>query len=295
MSIRSMTGFGRRTVDLSGIEHTIELRAVNHRFLDVRLRVPWALAMHEAALRARVAERLHRGRLDVTVTALGGDTPPARAVRVNWPLAEAVRAAHREMAAKLGVPDGCDTATLAGWPGVLAPASEGDDPDDPAPLLAGLDGALDALIEMRAREGASLAAVVHGHLDAIETHRAALAREAPDQAAAWRARFEKRLHETLSAVGREVDQARVLHEVALFAEKTDVAEELARLASHIAQGRELLSEGAAIGRRFDFICQEMLRETNTVGSKVQAVEMTRRVVELKGELERLREQIQNVE
>ncbi len=296
MSLRSMTGFGRQTIDLGGIEHTVELRAVNHRFLDVRLKVPRALAPHETALRSRIAERLARGRIDVTVSAIGGDAAPPRAVRINWPLAEALRAAHAELAGKLGVPDTCDSAHVGAWPGVLSTVADPTDDDaDPAPLLAGLDAALDRLLEMRRREGDSLAAVIDGLLDAIDTHRVALAADAPGQSAAWQARFEKRLRETLAAVGREADEGRVLHEVAVFAEKTDIAEELARLASHIAQARELLASGEAVGRRLDFVCQELLREANTVGSKVQAVEMTRRVVELKGELERLREQIQNVE
>lgn len=296
MALRSMTGFGRRTIEFAGIEHTIELRAVNHRFLDVRLRLPRGLAPHESAVRTRIGERLERGRIDVTVTALGGDAAPAGAVRVNWPLAEAVRAAHAELAEKLDVPDACDSAIVAAWPGVLTAVADTEgESADAAPLLAGLDAALDGLIAMRRIEGESMAAVIAGHLDAIEVQRAALEAEAPEQSAAWRARFEKRLLETLSAVGREVDEGRLLHEVAVFAEKTDIAEELARLSSHIEQARGLLGGDEAVGRRLDFICQEMLRETNTVGSKVQAVAMTRRVVELKGELERLREQIQNVE
>lgn len=299
MSLRSMTGFGRQTIELGGIEHTVELRAVNHRFLDLRLKLPRGLAPHETALRGRIGERLHRGRVDVTISAVGGEAAPPRAVSINWPLAEAVRAAHAELAGKLGVPDACDSALVGGWPGVMTTVADAaDDAVDAGPLLDGLDAALDALVQMRRREGQNLAAVIEGLLGAIEAHAAALAVDAPGQAEAWQARFEKRLRETLAAVGREADEGRVLHEVAVFAEKTDIAEELARLDSHVAQARGLLEEGAAgeaVGRRLDFICQEMLRETNTVGSKVQAVAMTRRVVELKGELERLREQIQNVE
>lgn len=299
MAIHSMTGFGRRAVDLGGVTHTVEVRAVNHRFLDIKVRLPRGLALHETALRLRVGERLERGRIDLTVTAAGGDAAPPRAVEINWPLADAVRAAHARLAEKLGVPDTCDTAAITAWPGVLVPIAteDADAEGQAAALLDAVDRALDDLLAMRRAEGATLAAVVDGHLAAIEAHRAALLADAPAQAEAWRARFEKRLAETLAAVGREVDEGRLLHEVAAFAEKTDVAEELARLDSHVAQARGLVADGdpEGVGRRLDFICQEMLRETNTVGSKVQAVEMTRRVVDLKAELERLREQIQNVE
>lgn len=298
MSIRSMTGFGREALELSGLAHTIELRAVNHRFLDVKVRLPRAWAQSESAIKSRVAARLQRGRVDVTLSAIGGEQTPVRGVEINWPLAEAVRLAHATLAERLGVADGCDTATLTAWPGVLVPdTTTPDDPAAEARLLAALDAALDALVEMRAREGEALAEVLVGHLTTIDAHRADLAAHAPSQAKAWRGRFEGRLREMVEAAGVELDEGRVLHELAAFAEKTDVTEELARLRSHVEQARGLVEAGHpdGVGRRLDFICQEMLREANTVGSKVHAVEMTRRVVELKAELERLREQTANIE
>ncbi|MCB9542807.1 MAG: YicC family protein [Myxococcales bacterium] len=298
MSIRSMTGFGRESLEIAGLGHTVEIRAVNHRFLDVKIRVPRAWTAIEPAIKAAVSARLQRGRIDVTLSTLGGDTAPANRVEINWPLAEAVRLAHAAIADKLGIPDACDTATLAAWPGVLVAGDAAVDAADAEQrLLAAVERAIDGLVEMRTREGEALAAILDAHLAAIEAHRAVLAREAPEQARAYEKRFEQRLREMLTAVGREVDEGRVLHEVGVFAEKTDVAEELARLGSHVEQARALLTgdPGDGIGRRLDFICQEMLREANTIGSKAQAIEMTRVVVDLKSELERLREQAQNVE
>jgi len=299
MPIFSMTGFGRDTVELAGVTHVVELRAVNHRFLDLRMRLPRTLSSKEALIRGRVGARLTRGRIDLTISAIGTEGAPANGVRVNWPLARAVRDAHRELADRLGVPDDCDSTRVASWPGVLTPVAEdagaGEEID---PILeAALDRALDALVDMRAAEGLALADVLRAHLENIEDHRGAIEADAPAQARAWQARFEKRLKDTLANTGRDVDEGRLLHEVAVFAEKTDVAEELARLTSHLDQARLLVDEGAddGIGRRLDFMCQEMLRETNTIGSKVQAVELTRRVVDVKAELERLREQVQNVE
>lgn len=298
MTIRSMTGFGRESIEIAGLGHTIEIRAVNHRFLDIKIRVPRAWAATEPAIKTAISARLQRGRVDVTLSTLGGDQAPANRVEINWPLAEAVRWAHAALAEKLGVADACDTATLAAWPGLLVAGSAASDAvDGELRLLAALDRALDALVEMRSREGEALAMILTGHLVAIEDHRIALAKDAPEQARGWQRRFEQRLREMLDAVGREVDEGRVLHEVGVFAEKTDVAEELARLGSHVAQAHAMLADDPVegVGRRLDFICQEMLREANTIGSKVQAVEMTRRVVDLKSELERLREQAQNVE
>jgi len=164
-------------------------------------------------------------------------------------------------------------------------------------LLAAVDHALDMVIAMRTEEGAALAETVEGHLAQIEAHRTALSTRAPRQAAAYRNRLETRIREMLKTVDLPADEGRILHEVAVFAEKTDVAEELARLAGHVAHVRTLVAGDTkeGVGRRLDFMCQELNRETNTVGSKAQDMAMTEVVVELKGELERLREQIQNVE
>ncbi|MCA9539330.1 MAG: YicC family protein [Myxococcales bacterium] len=281
-----------------GVRYSAEVRSVNHRYLDIKIRLPRELSAAEGFVRREVEARLARGRVDVNLSAGIGDASPPSHVAVNRKLAAAVRAAHAELAAHFAVPDVCDSSTLAAWPGVIeAVAPEADEAEAAAALGPALGEALDALSAMRAAEGDALSRLLSTHLDAIEKHRAVLLADAPAQATAYRARLESRLREMLDRLGADADPTRVVHEVAVFAERTDVAEELGRLASHLAQARDMLAAPSAegVGRRLDFLCQEMFREANTIGSKVQSVEMVQRVVELKAELERLREQVQNVE
>ncbi len=298
MAIRSMTGFGRAAADLAGVRYAVEIRSVNHRFLDLKTRLPRELSSIEPLVRRRVAARVERGRVDVVVSAVGAGEGGLTDVVLDLPLARRVVEAHRELATALGLPDGLDTGRVGAWPGVLRTVSaELDGAEIEATLGPALDAAVEDLVAMRTVEGVALADTLVGHLDRLEGWRARLAARAPAQAKAYRARLEERLRAILADLDVELDAARVLHEVAVFAERTDVAEELARLDSHLAQARALLDGDAAdgVGRRLDFLCQELLREANTVGSKVQDVELSAAVVELKGELERFREQIQNVE
>ncbi|MCA9545570.1 MAG: YicC family protein, partial [Myxococcales bacterium] len=291
-----MTGFGRATVTLDGASHTIEARSVNHRYLDVKIRLPRALGPLEAVIRRQVAARFQRGRIEINVN--GPDEAAGGALRVNQVLAAQVRALHAELATQQGVPDGLDSVVLAAWPGVVERVATERAVDELETAFGpALDGALDALAAMRAREGQALAAVLAGHLDRLDTGRAALVKAAPGQVAAYRDRLRRRLAEWLAAVDVALDEGRVAHEVALFADKTDVAEELARLQMHLDQTRALLKadDAEAVGRRLDFLCQELLREVNTTGSKVQDPGLTETVVAMKSELERLREQVQNVE
>ncbi len=299
MAIRSMTGFGRGDANLAGVHYAVEVRTVNHRFLDLKTRLPRELSAVEPLIRRRVGERVERGRVDVAVSAVGGGAGAPAQVVLSLDLAREVQTAQVRLAAELGLPSGSLTAAqLLAWPGVLQVV--GADLDAAAVervLGPAIGAALDGLVEMRTAEGSALAGGLGAHLDRVEALRAELCVQAPAQSQAYRLRLEERLRAFLADLDLHLDAQRVLHEVAVFAERTDVAEELARLVSHLAQGRALIagSVGVGVGRRLDFLCQEMLREANTIGSKVQDASMTERVIELKGELERLREQVQNVE
>jgi len=301
-----MTGFGRATVPdpEGGGAWAVEARSVNHRFLDVKLRLPPLLVEAEGAIRAAVTQRMRRGRVELVVLSPHGpsadDAPSGLGVAVNFALAERLVDAHRALAARLGVPISLTTAQLAAHPGVLVPAEDTTAADVlRARLLTGVEAALDALVRARNEEGQALAAELGRRLSAVQGLHAHVAARAPEQAVAYRARLEGRLRELLSALDLTADTGRVLHEVAVFAEKTDVTEELARLEIHLAQAALFVrGEGAdeeGIGRRFDFVCQEMNREANTIGSKVQDVQISSWIIEVKAELERLREQVQNVE
>ncbi len=301
MSIHSMTGFGRAAATVGGFAYAVEIRAVNHRYLDLRIRLPRELASAEAALRARVGARLRRGRIEVGVYEQTGEATGPSRVAVDLGLARAVREAHRAIAESLEILDISDSATIAAHPGVLVPAvpAVGDDQIE-RELGEAMDRALQAAVDMRLHEGAALASELVRLLDRILELQGRLAARAPELSAAYQARLERRIRDLAADAGLELESGRILHEVALFAEKSDVAEELARLSAHVGQARSLLTESSkdereAVGRQLDFLCQEMAREANTVGSKVQDLEMSRVVLDLKAELERLREQVQNVE
>jgi uncharacterized protein (TIGR00255 family) len=298
MALRSMTGFGRAVTTQAGTSFVVEIRAVNHRFLDFKIRLANELGALEADVRAVVSGRLSRGRVSVSVSTDTDEAEGEYRVVLDQALAHEVHRAHRTLAETFGVENGLRAVDLARTHGVLRVETCAVEADEVrAGLLAAVGEAADMVVAMRDAEGTALANTIEAHLERIEALRGALSTRAPRQAAAYRTRLESRLRELLETVDVTADEGRILHEVAVFAEKTDVAEELARLKGHVDHVRTLMADvaGEAVGRRLDFMCQELNREVNTVGSKAQDMAMTEVVVELKGELERLREQIQNVE
>lgn len=299
-AIHSMTGYGRSEATVGDLRYTLELRALNHRYLDLRLKLPKALLHLEHTLRQQLTGALHRGRVELAIQIPGGEAEAPQAVAINEPLVLALAEAHRRIAELTGARHDPSTANFAGVPGVLLPAEPARDEEALLEALtAALAVAVSDLKAMRAREGEALVVELNSRLSRMEATVEHIEGQGPALSEAYRARLEGRLTETLDRLGAQVEPHRVLHEVAVFAEKTDVAEEIARLHSHIAQARDLLKgpgEGdEGVGRRLDFLFQEMNREVNTIGSKIQDVEISPLVVEMKVELERLREQVQNVE
>jgi uncharacterized protein (TIGR00255 family) len=293
-----MTGFGRSSQALAGRDYTVEMRAVNHRYLDVRVKLPKALAMGETIVKELAGGTLERGRVEIAVQGVGFDDSQMTEFVIDTALAEALVRSHRGLAEQLDVPLRLDTRVLTSYPGVLkATTSALDDAEVRSFLQALVTPALEQLVEMRTREGASLAETLVGHLAVLRTHCKTVAEAAPLMAERYRTRLESRIKEMLDGNRVALDEGRILHEVGVFAEKADVEEELARLDAHFEHFERLVDadEGEAVGRRLDFLCQEILRETNTIGSKAQAIELTECVVAMKAELERLREQVQNVE
>jgi uncharacterized protein (TIGR00255 family) len=290
--MRSMTGFGRATCEIEGRRYVVELRSLNHRFLEVKPRLPWADPSLEQRVVQAIRGRLERGVISITVRDEGSATA-ARGAQADLALARSVFRALEEIRESLGLAEPVTLALVAAQPGVL---SVGDPVADPESLWAGLqhgiDGALTALVEARRREGQALAADLRARvatLRRLAEELAAHAKEAPREAARrLHARVERLLSE---AEGVTLDPQRLALEVALLADKSDVSEELTRLAAHLDEVDALLGAEGAIGRRLDFLAQELHREVNTIGSKTQAA----RVIDAKAEVERLREQVQNVE
>jgi len=279
-----MTGFGRGVAEHGGVRATVDVRAVNHRFVDLKLRVPVAPALEEA-MTAKIRGAIERGAITVSLFL----ERPRSAGVVRLEVARAVHAELTALAHELGTAEP-DLALVLAQPGVIAPA-EIIDPD--AAVLAALDGALRQLSEMRIVEGRALTAELTLRLDELARLRGvieALAAGVPDQ-------LQKRLHERLARLLGDgtVDPQRLAQEVAVLADRGDITEELVRLGSHLEQARALVAGRGAAGRRLDFLVQELGRELNTIGSKSQHAEITAAVVEAKAILEKLREQVQNVE
>lgn len=290
--MRSMTGFGRATCEIEGRRYVVELRSLNHRFLEVKPRLPWADPSLEQRVVQAIRARVERGVVSITVRD-EGSAATARGAQADLPLARSVFRALEELRESLGLAEPVTLALVAAQPGVL---TVGDPVTDPEALWSGLargiDAALSALIEARRREGEALAVDLRARVatlrrlgDELGVH----AKEAPREAARrLHARVERLLSES---EGVTLDPQRLALEVALLADKSDVSEELTRLATHLAEVDALLAAEGSIGRRLDFLAQELHREVNTIGSKTQAP----RVIDAKAEVERLREQVQNVE
>lgn len=291
--LRSMTGFGAGRAREADEEITVELRAVNHKFCEVKARLPRELLALEAGLTKKVKQRLARGAVELSVKRTVGPAGE-QLPRVNAELARTYKEVLQAAARDLGLDDTVRLRDVLDRPGVLELAERGVSLEA-AQLAAerALDQALDALLAMREVEGRALFQDLSSRLDTVEALAQEVAALSPRAVEEYREKLTARIAELVQA--ESVDPQRLAQEVALFADRTDVAEESTRLASHLEQFRALLAAKEPSGRKMDFLVQEMHREVNTTGSKSQHKEISSRIVALKAELERIREQVQNVE
>ena len=297
--VKSMTGYGRGEETAQGTTVTVELRAVNNRYLDCTVKMPRTYIFAEDALKELVQSKVSRGKVDVFVNVAheGGDDVT---VTVNESLARAYVRAMLQLE-RLGAEEGnrtilsdYKTADLARFPDVLTVEKKEEDQDQvKALLLAALDRALDDFNTMRAREGEKLKADILGRADTIESLTAKVEQRSPETVKEYRNRLEAKMQEVLQ--NTQIDESRLLTEAAIFADKVAVDEETVRLHSHLSQLRELLGKGGAVGRKLDFLIQEFNREANTIGSKGSDIQIARIVVDIKAEIEKIREQVQNIE
>ncbi|HET7265932.1 MAG TPA: YicC/YloC family endoribonuclease [bacterium] len=290
---RSMTGFGAGEVVAGAGRYGVEVRSVNHRFLEVVVRMPRDLSLLEDRVRALVQSRLLRGRVDVALVRDDYGRRP-RTVKTDVELAKAYVTALDVLRRALPVTGTVDLPLLLSLPDLVKIEEEKEDVEASWPALAsGVGAALDKMVAMREAEGARLAADLSERIARMEGRAQAIAARAPKVVEEYHARLARRVQELAGAVA--VDPGRLATEVALFADRSDITEELTRFSSHLAQFRATLGNAGAIGRTLEFIVQEIGREANTIGSKANDLEITRHVIAIKGELESLREQIQNVE
>ncbi len=288
-----MTGFGRGEATGHGRVFTVEAQSVNHRFLEVRCRVPKRLTGLEPRIQQAIQQRFSRGHFEVLVLEKDLDGR-ARTLKVDVPLAMQYVEALRTLQQALGLPGEVTLEMLTAQRDLMAVEESTESLDEGwNDLLPALEGALDALAEMRRREGEALVVTFEKHLEEVEATVLSIIGRAPDLVRGQRDRLRERVAELLD--GRLPDAARLEQEVALLAERSDVAEECDRLRSHLTQFRDVLRQPGSQGRRLDFLLQEMHRETNTIGSKSADATLAHEVVGLKTSIERLREQVQNLE
>jgi uncharacterized protein (TIGR00255 family) len=293
MAIVSMTGFGRGEASAGGVKIIVELSTVNRKQFDCNVSLPRELGSLESKLHALIHAQVTRGYVKglVSVSATGD----AAGGGLNVEQIAAQVAALRAAAKQLGLADDLTAAALLRLPDVLRPKVLPDDPMEIWPLLErAAAAALQSLAEMRRREGGALEADLRRRFDGLKAVGAKIAALAPAVPKAYQAILARRLAELLGA-GAAVDPALVAREVAVFADRCDVSEELTRLASHFEQVGKVLAGGEACGRTLDFLCQELFREINTTGSKANDAEISRLVIDFKAGLEAAREQVQNVE
>ncbi len=291
--IKSMTGYGRGEAILNGRSIVIELRSVNNRYLDCSVRLPRAYGFAEDGIKKRVKDTTSRGKVDVFVTV---DSTQADAVTVtlNRPLAESYLSALREMVDVYGLKDDVSVSMLSRFPDVLTVQKLPEDQDQVATDLEKvLSVALDGFDHMRTVEGEKLKEDLLSKLTHMEELLSEVERRSPETVCAYREKLRVKLEEVLN--NTQVDESRILTEAAIFADKVAVDEETVRLHSHIAQFRDMLEQGGIVGRKIDFLIQEMNRETNTIGSKCTDLSIAHVVVDMKSEIEKLREQVQNIE
>lgn len=289
----SMTGYGSAKGSIEGQEITVELKSVNNRYLDCSVRLPRNFLFAEDTVKQAVSAGVSRGKLDVFVSAQASQDS-GTVVSVNEELARGYRDAVARIAETLGLESGLNAFSLARFPDVLTVERRELDKDKAAAALSDITAkAVEEFNAMREREGERLRRDMLGKLETIEGLVSVVEERSPQTVKEYRERLEARLRDILA--DRSLDEQRVITEAAIFADRTAVDEETVRLRSHIAQFRTMLEEGSPIGRKMDFLVQEFNRESNTIGSKCSDASLAKVVVDLKSEIEKIREQLQNVE
>ncbi|NLP00346.1 MAG: YicC family protein [Clostridiaceae bacterium] len=290
--LRSMTGFGHCEYTEQDITFTIEIKTVNHRYSDIFLRMPKQLSPFEELIRSLTLAKIQRGKVDIYIT-YENKSSDFQEVILDEGLAKAYCDAMRRISSNLGLRDDISATSLARFPDIIKVEKQDNNEEVGKILEKAFSLALEELIQMRTREGEKLKESLFANLSSIETYIGIICEKAPLVVKEYKEKLEARLSELIDL--EMVDQGRIATEVALFADKCSIDEELVRLKSHIMQMREMLNVGSPVGKKADFLIQEMNREVNTIGSKASDIDITRNVVELKSEIEKLREQIQNIE
>jgi len=291
--VKSMTGYGRAVQTVNGREFTVEIRSVNNRYLDCNVKMPRTIGFAEEAVKQAVKTWVSRGKVDVYIS-MNSETAEDVQISLNKPVLEGYLTALRQMHEDYGVRDDISVMNLARLPDVLlVEKPQVDEEQLQADLLSVVELALQAYDAMRVKEGLALEHDLRSRAATVLELVAKVEEQNPQTVSEYRTRLENKLKEVLE--NKQLDESRILTEAAIFADKVAVDEETVRLRSHLEQMDQMLSGKGGIGRKLDFLLQEMNREANTTGSKCTDVKVARIVVDIKAELEKIREQTQNIE
>ena len=292
--LKSMTGYGRQESVIDGKKILVEIKSVNHRFADYNIKVPRHLGCLEDRVKKLASENMTRGKIDIYVAVESGDDSSDKDIILNTELARSYISALHELRDKFGLKDDISVSSVARYTEIFK--SERREEDEEAlwqAVSTVMKDAVDAFVAMRIREGERIEADLVARINYMKELALRVDERSPETVKEYSDRLYARIKEVLA--DRAVDEGRVLTEVAIFADKVAVNEETVRLASHFEEFNEIITSGEPAGRRLDFLIQEINREVNTIGSKAQDIEIAKIVVTLKGEIEKLREQIQNIE
>ena len=293
--IKSMTGFGRCRTVLHGREISVEIKSVNHRFFEFSCRTPKGYGFLDDKLKALVNSRVYRGKIDMFVTVGAAEDTPAE-VKINHSLVSGYINAMKEISETYGIENDVTVTAISRFPDVYTVSKAPENEEEiTADVLEAANTAIDGFIAMREAEGEKMKADILGRAEVILATVDEIDERSPQTVKEYEERLLDRINRTLQDYNINIDEQRVLTEVAVFADKVAVAEETVRLRSHFAQLSKIMESQTPIGREIDFIIQEMNREANTIGSKVQDAEIAHKVVKIKSEIEKMREQIQNIE
>ncbi len=292
--IRSMTGYGKQSLNVDGREYQIEIKSVNHRYLDINIKMPKTLSYLEETVKKEISEKIKRGKVDVFIT-YENNSKEGRNITINKELAKLYIEQLKELAEEEKISSNIEVMEIAKFPDILTIKADEEDEKIKQEIIQVTTEATNKIVEMKAIEGEKIAQDLLQRISKIENKIMEISSKSTGLIEEYVVKLEKRIQEILKT--EEIDKSRIAQEVVIYADKCSIQEEITRLKSHIYQFRNLITnnQNETIGKKLDFIIQEMNRETNTIGSKANNLEITNGVIDIKTEIEDIREQIQNIE
>lgn len=292
--IRSMTGYGKQSLNVDGREYQIEIKSVNHRYLDINIKMPKTLSYLEEAVKKEISEKIKRGKVDVFIT-YENNSKEGKNITINKELAKLYIEQLKELAEEEKISSNIEVMEIAKFPDILTIKADEEDEKIKQEITQVTTEATNKIVEMKAIEGEKIAQDLLQRISKIENKIMEISSKSTGLIEEYVVKLEKRIQEILKT--EEIDKSRIAQEVVIYADKCSIQEEITRLKSHIYQFRNLITnnQNETIGKKLDFIIQEMNRETNTIGSKANNLEITNGVIDIKTEIEDIREQIQNIE